>query len=363
MSISAIRPHVSSHLSTSFCPSPGSACADADASKRSARMYVAATTASSSVFSPTRFCSIACTAAAGVIALIGRYLSRPQRATHSWNSPKSSTHPSSVASACAAPSLSPDCESMKCDLTVGIESFHLWTMRVRGSPEMSDSWCTSHWPMWPRSSKTSRICRMPSLSEMTFSLVSSAQTLVYHALSFSSYRSSTSMTAASFITVSRNCADVSRRALGSTNSSSIVSRQPGSPTIARVSPKLPKVGLARWKEMRTSIAMNSYSTSSWSFLASLPSLVPLTFSISFLGALPPLASALPSLEAALRRPSACCSRTAAELVALALMKVLVISANDVSLVMRPHSLTKSWNSPISISMASSAEPEPPIDLQ
>ena len=50
-----------------------------------------------------------------------------------------------------------------------------------------------------------------------------------------------------------------------------------------------------------------------------------------------------------------CSRTCAVLVALALMNWLHMTSNVYVFVSRPTSTTKSWNSPMSISIASSAE--------
>ena len=99
MSMKAMRPQQSSHFVSSASPSPGSATARVVASYPVAVMRVASTTACSSFFSPSMFWCMARTAAAGVIALIGRYLSRPTRATNSWNSENESSAISSVAEA------------------------------------------------------------------------------------------------------------------------------------------------------------------------------------------------------------------------------------------------------------------------
>ena len=64
-------------------------------------------------------------------------------------------------------------------------------------------------------------------------------------------------TESSVMTVSRKTAEVSLRARGRISSCTIASRQPGRCTTAFLLPKLPKVGLARWKAMRTSSEMNS----------------------------------------------------------------------------------------------------------
>mmetsp|Transcript_43605 Transcript_43605/g.120609 ORF Transcript_43605/g.120609 Transcript_43605/m.120609 type:complete len:202 (-) Transcript_43605:872-1477(-) len=197
------------------------------------------------------------TADAGDTSLTARYLSQPQRATHSRNSSKSSVAMSSVAEPCPASSWSADCESMNAILACGIEKRHLYSVRQLGSPVMSDS--RKHCQMPTRSCRShTRIhCLKPSLSVISASLVSSDVVLTYHACSLSRYSSSTAMTACSSMTVSRNMTDVSRRARGSTSSSIIVSRHSGKWTTARLLPKLPCVGLARWKEMRMSMLRNS----------------------------------------------------------------------------------------------------------
>mmetsp|Transcript_13610 Transcript_13610/g.34968 ORF Transcript_13610/g.34968 Transcript_13610/m.34968 type:complete len:205 (+) Transcript_13610:649-1263(+) len=123
-------------------------------------------------------------------------------------------------------------------------------------------------------------------------------------------------------------------------------------TSSSLLPCSPKFGLARQKAMRTSMLRNSYSTSSWSFLASPPSLVPLTF----LGAAASRTNCALSLprDCASRFSSCRCARTCAVLVALALMNCVVMTSNLYCFVSRPTSTTKSWNSSSDISMASSA---------
>ena len=101
------------------------------------------------------------------------------------------------------------------------------------------------------------------------------------ACSLSLYVLSASLTPLSCIVTSRNCADVSRFAFGRITSLSVLWTAAGTGTNSLLSPKLPKVGFSRQNEMRTSMLRNSYSTSSWSFFASLPSLVPFTFLTSF----------------------------------------------------------------------------------
>ena len=91
-------------------------------------------------------------------------------------------------------------------------------------------------------------------------------------------------------------------------------------------------------------------------MASVPSFLPATLATSAV-------VRLSILVAAERRPSWCASRTCAELVALALMNMLVIRSKLTLFVSRPHSSTKSLNSAISISIASSAVSEPRTERQ
>ena len=170
------------------------------------------------------------------------------------------------------------------------------------------------------------------------------------ACSLSLYVLSASLTPLSCIVTSRNCADVSRFAFGRITSLSVLWTAAGTGTNSLLSPKLPKVGFSRQNEMRTSMLRNSYSTSSWSFFASLPSLVPFTFLTSF---------RLSDLSASeMRSFVAVCIRSwyaCAVFVAFALMNWLHITSNLYFFVSRPTSTTKSWNSSIDISSASSAD--------
>ena len=123
----------------------------------------------------------------------------------------------------------------------------------------------------------------------------------------------------------------------------------------------PKYGLERQKEMRTSSATNSYSTSSWSISWSFfDAAALLRF---FAGPWTPCSDGPSCFDSADLRSLMRCSRTAFVLSAFALMNMLHMTSKRRSLVSSCVSLTRSLNSDIVISTASSAVVEPPIDLE
>mmetsp|Transcript_40996 Transcript_40996/g.108558 ORF Transcript_40996/g.108558 Transcript_40996/m.108558 type:complete len:275 (+) Transcript_40996:491-1315(+) len=240
---------------------------------------------------------------------------------------------------------------MKAAFAAGIERRHLILPLVEISPVISDICSTSHTPTRSCASSTRSQSEKVILSEMTASLESLDVVSLYHLRSCGSYSPSTFRMSSSPMYLPRKAADVSRFALGRMISLSTFLNAAGTGYAGSCGwPKRPCFGLHRQKEMRTSMPRNSYSTSSASFLAASPLLVPLTvpsFSRSFGSSLP--------LPSALRRPCMCCLATLAVLVAFALMNWLHMTSNLYSLVSRPTSTTKSWNSSMDISSASSAD--------
>mmetsp|Transcript_13614 Transcript_13614/g.34994 ORF Transcript_13614/g.34994 Transcript_13614/m.34994 type:complete len:384 (+) Transcript_13614:106-1257(+) len=316
-------------------------------------MYVAWRMQSSSESSPKKFWRKALTLPAASICLIAEYLDVAMRARHSSHSSKSSTACSAVASAWPTPSCSTFCESMKAALHVGIERRTLMLPLVDSSPVISDICSISHSPTMSCRSSTRSHSSKPSLSEMTPILgpsESSDTFLSYHSLSFGLYESSAPMTLASCISFCLKAAEFSRLARGRMISLRTDESANATGTSSSLLPCSPKFGLARQKAMRTSMLRNSYSTSSWSFLASPPSLAPLTLATGFFFQ---SGTSLPR-DCASRFSSCRCARTCAVLVALALMNCVVMTSNLYCFVSRPTSTTKSWNSSSDISMASSA---------
>ena len=243
---------------------------------------------------------------------------------------------------------------MKAALICGTERRHWISPEHDVSPVIADICSTVHVP--------TRSCRLqtrihsvkPILSEMTSSSASLDVVSLYHFATFSRPFLSASRTVGSFmppVAESRNCADVSRLALGRMTSLSTSESAIGTGLISSLMPKRPKDGLHRQKEMRTSIARNSYSTSSWSRVAVATFCAPAAVAVLAVRTTAPAWVCASALARACR----CASYAAAVLVALALMNWLVITSNLYFGVSRPTSTTKSWNSSSDISRASSAE--------
>ena len=128
---------------------------------------------------------------------------------------------------------------------------------------ISLSCSTSHTPIRSCELITRSQSEKVSLSEMTLSLLSSLVTSVYHFLSGAAYSScSTASSAGSCICFVRNWPDVSRLARGRMMSLSTLERHAGTGSVSSLLPNRPCRGLHRQKEMRISMPMNSYSTSS-----------------------------------------------------------------------------------------------------
>mmetsp|Transcript_32774 Transcript_32774/g.74082 ORF Transcript_32774/g.74082 Transcript_32774/m.74082 type:complete len:222 (-) Transcript_32774:388-1053(-) len=200
------------------------------------------------------------TASAGDMPLTARYLSTPERATHSRNSSKSRTAISSVSACRPTSSWSAACESMKAFLACGIENFHRYVSFLRRSPTMSEVRVHVQSPMRSCLSTTrvqSSNCILSVVMPEMPCRASSELIMTYHRLRSPEYFSMTALTDGSSMTVSRKSDDWSLRARGRISSSIMRSRQPGSMTFWALSLKLPCVGLARWKAMRVSTLRNS----------------------------------------------------------------------------------------------------------
>jgi hypothetical protein len=283
--------------------------------KRSALMYVAAVMTCSSFRSPRMLAIIADTFSPVLICSTARYLSTPQRAMHSSSSSKSRV----VSSTAPPPSF---CALTKAALHCGTDRRHLNSVPTRSSPTMSEPCVHVNVPMTLSACSVEIHCVMPTF------WFSSSGMVANHACRRGRPSASAACTSGICIVLARNSPASSRCALGRMFSLSARSRHCGTGSseswCSIVSS--PYSGLSRMNETRVSTFMNSYMTSSE--LAAGPAM-PL-----------PLLSALVN-----------CSFIIANVYGWPL------------LVSRPTSMTKSWNSSMSIVLALSSPLLSPSDLQ